>query len=568
MQIKQRKFHLSFWMNLFWVILFAAMLAIFLATRDKLEMMQEDQSASRFQDAMYIYADGVGQSMDSVERYLYLTMEDSADLVRIESGKKSLSYYTALKNINGTFQRILSFNSNLCDLVYYYPAAEEVHVGNSTLPYRERQNLERAVLDSIRAMARGSRSLQEEYGWCMVDNRVYITHYCKINHSYFATTIAADTLFSQLSDLTASGGVWLFLTDRRGMSVASTFTEGEPPYEQYDGGTVEIDGEEYLVNTVPALQGYFRLGTLSRQSVVYSEGRGVLSVLSFMFLALALIFFPLSILFARRFVIKPLAGLVQGMRQLGDGDFDARIDTDSPIREYCVMGDTFNRMSVEIKHLKIENYESQLRTNKAQLQYLQTQVSPHFYLNALNVIYSLAQLRDYEKIQRMTMHLVNYSRYLFHDFKELVTLEQERRHVREYLEIQKMRFGEFESFEESVEEGLDKLLVPPFVVQSFVENSVKYALRQHSDGRLSLRAERDPSGGVLLTVRDNGDGYSPEVLQAVNDDRQLSRDSEKNVGIRNVQERLRIIYGTKASVRIWNDHGAVTRICLPLILQD
>ena len=201
------------------------------------------------------------------------------------------------------------------------------------------------------------------------------------------------------------------------------------------------------------------------------------------------------------------------------------------------------------------------------MQYLQLQISPHFYLNALNIIYSLGQIGDCAKIQQMAMHLVHYSRYMFHNVKELVTLAEELEHVREYLEIQKIRFGEFQVSLEGVDSTLEKLLIPPFVVQSFVENSVKYAVRRNR-GCLWISAQKTPDGKTaLLTVRDNGEGYSEQVLQAVQQGGQ-GEEGEKHVGIRNVQARLRIIYGEKASITLYNDQGAVTEVRLPLILQE
>lgn len=85
---------------------------------------------------------------------------------------------------------------------------------------------------------------------------------------------------------------------------------------------------------------------------------------------------------------------------------------------------------------------------------------------------------------------------------------------------------------------------------------------------LSAKSDGQDDNMVILTVRDNGNGYDQEVLEAINHDDRISDDSEKNIGIRNVKERLNIIYGSKAAVRIYNDSGAVSEIKVPLILQE
>lgn len=335
-------------------------------------------------------------------------------------------------------------------------------------------------------------------------------------------------------------------------------------------GTFACIGEkEYLITSTGALRNSFRIGTLTNKELIAAQGRFVMEAILVVFVLITGIGFLLIIVFGSRFILRPIDSIVQEMRRLRTGDFQARIQEESPIQEYQVMGSTFNQMSQEIKNLKIENYEHQIQVNKAQMQYLQLQVTPHFYLNALNIIYSLAQVKDCAKIQQVAMHLVHYSRYMFHNVKELVTLEEELRHVEEYLEIQKIRFGDFNSSMVDVDGSLRKLLVPPFVVQSFVENSVKYAVRREECGNLwvSVRKSEELRAAVL-TIRDDGPGYSAAVIQAVQKGTSEEQDGEEHVGIRNVQERLRIIYGEKASITIYNDHGAVTEVRLPLILQE
>ena len=258
------------------------------------------------------------------------------------------------------------------------------------------------------------------------------------------------------------------------------------------------------------------------------------------------------------------------MQSLGNGDLSIRMQSNSRVREYCILEEAFNQMSTEIKNLKIENYEIEIKRQRAELQYLQLQISPHFYLNALNIIYSLAQIQDYKRIQKMTMHLVNYSRYMFHDAQHLVTLDEELRHVKDYIEIQKMRFLNFNSYHEEIDERLNKLLIPTFILQSFVENSMKYGVKEIEKGTLRLvgRISRHASDVAVLVVRDNGKGYDQGILQAINNDNKIMEDSEKAIGIRNIKERLNIIYGSKATVKIYNDNGAVSEIRVPIILQE
>ena len=561
-------YRLSFWMKLFWSILFVVMAVLFLFVREKINGMQTSQIASGLQDTISIYADSVDQSAESVEQYLYLSLDGSQDVTRIEHEEESLSYRVALQNVNDIINRIIGFNPNICDIVYSYQGeGKRVRMKAGTIgDYRCRMQLEEQIFAKLEDLGKHKEFLGELYECYQMDGIAYIVHYYKIQNSYLATCISTETIFSQLVQLDAEG-VELFLTDREGNLLDCTSPLEQEAIPDSSGTFATLGGTRYLVTSANVLRGYFRIGTLTSQEVVHKEGRFVMEAIFFVFALVTGLGFPVVILFASRFILRPIHSMVHGMRQLATGNFEARIKVASPIQEYQVMGDTFNRMSQEIKHLKIENYESQIQVNKAQMQYLQLQISPHFYLNALNIIYSLGQIGDCAKIQQMAMHLVHYSRYMFHNVKELVTLAEELEHVREYLEIQKIRFGEFQVSLEGVDSTLEKLLIPPFVVQSFVENSVKYAVRRNR-GCLWISAQKTPDGKTaLLTVRDNGEGYSEQVLQAVQQGGQ-GEEGEKHVGIRNVQARLRIIYGEKASITLYNDQGAVTEVRLPLILQE
>ncbi|WP_411655261.1 sensor histidine kinase [Anaeromassilibacillus sp. SJQ-1] len=135
---------------------------------------------------------------------------------------------------------------------------------------------------------------------------------------------------------------------------------------------------------------------------------------------------------------KPMEQLVQTMNAIKCGDLDAKMETDYRVVEFKQLSDTFNGMMEEIKSLKIAVYEKELELQKAQLQYLQIQIRPHFFLNCLKNLYALAQERRFEQIQQMILALSDYLRYLFSDNMTLVPLRDELQSVRRYLLLQQM----------------------------------------------------------------------------------------------------------------------------------
>lgn len=562
----RKRYKLADWLKLFWGILLAALVALFLFFNVRINEMLTEQTAKRLDDTMTIYVNGIDASMDSIEKNLRLSLEDSEEVIRIESGIKGLPYDIARYKINQTLKKFLAFDSSTCELVFYYEGKNgrvSIDAGNIS-HYRQNWQLANSIKESL-----ADRMPGKSNDYFTVGDSVFIVRYQKVNNSYLGVCMSTESVFSALSRLYQEKGVELFITDEEGTLIDATMPIGQLLLPEQNGSFVSIDGQEYLMSEKKSAEGGFYVGALAHRDVIFREGKQITDTILLLFVILTAAGLPGIFLVVNRFISRPIGEMAAGMQQLGAGNFDARISSKSMIREYYALENTFNEMSAEIKDLKIANYENQIKRQKAQLQYLQLQISPHFYLNALNIIYSLAQIKDFEQIQKMTLHLVNYSRYMFHDSQELVTLQEELKHVREYIEIQKMRFGDFDLYREEVEERLYKLLVPPFILQSFVENSVKYALRNREGSCMWLRAGfGEDEQTVILTVRDNGSGYPQEVLDAVNQDHDIDEDSEKHVGIRNVKERLHMIYGCRASVRFFNEQGAVTQIRLPVILKE
>lgn len=113
---------------------------------------------------------------------------------------------------------------------------------------------------------------------------------------------------------------------------------------------------------------------------------------------------------------------------------------------------------------------------QTQLDNLRLQVNPHMLLNSFNMIYSLAQSRNFQCIQEYSLLLVEYFRYALKETDHFVTLDREMDFVENYISIQKIRFpGAFTSVH-NIQEECMQALVPPLLIENFVENAMKYAL--------------------------------------------------------------------------------------------
>ena len=252
------------------------------------------------------------------------------------------------------------------------------------------------------------------------------------------------------------------------------------------------------------------------------------------------------------------------MKQLEEENLDYRIEyrEKAESSEFQYIYDTFNQMAREIGLSR----EKDIKMYQAQLDNLRLQVNPHMLLNSFNMIYSLAQMRNFECIQEFSMYLVEYFRYVLKETDALVPLEKEMHFVESYTGIQKIRFpGAFTSVYK-MEEGLEHAMVPPLLVQNFVENAMKYALIPGKciEVLINIRSENHR---LLISVCDTGSGIKDEVLEKLRGGQAYTdKRGQKHIGIWNCRRRMEVFYGGEARMDIVSGSGEGTQIWLDLPL--
>lgn len=213
-------------------------------------------------------------------------------------------------------------------------------------------------------------------------------------------------------------------------------------------------------------------------------------------------------------------------------------------------------------------YENERKKQTIRMDYLQLQIKPHFYLNCLNFIYQMIELGYYTDAKRMASVASDYLRYLFQSSMEFVEIRSELKHVENYLEIQKMRYrGAFTYYIEQDEETLE-CRIPPLMIQTFVENSVKHTVSLDKEVEITILVCAECSGDVReihITISDTGAGFSEEVLGQLNRDGKLEQEDGHRIGITNCLQRMQYFYGEKGRTEFFNNPmgGAVVDIYIP-----
>lgn len=513
--------------------------------------------------------DNIDGNLAALENYLLQTFSDSEEIVNIETSREETKVFLAKQSLVRSLKRIIGWNESLKFLFCYSPGSREqsfLRVSSGRDSLKVQLDLEKQVKEHIDRRLEESRYPGDGYLLAEAEEKGYVVRFYKIRNSYFGMCLDAETILKPLEELEGAEDCTAFLCDTQGRMIFPKELQAVCPED--NGRMVKRQGIRYLQLNYLSQEGDFYVGTWTKIQAVTRQNQGM-SRLILMFVFGVLMFLAGMSLLIRRSLYEPIRNMEKSMKRVGSGEWDLVVPDDTRILEYDSMIRNFNEMVSEIKDLKIEKYEKELDVQKLYLQYLQMQVNPHFYLNALNIIYSMAQVRNFERVQEMTMGLVEYSRYMFREPTSLVTISQEMEHVLHYMKIQQIRFIDRIEYQTFVSSEIEDALIPPFIIQSFVENSIKYGANLERKNKISVQGRLNEVAGELyaqIEIRDNGRGYSAETLEMLKKN-QVRKDG-RQVGIRNVKARLALVFGDAARVMLKNENGAVAVILIPLVWQE
>jgi len=300
-------------------------------------------------------------------------------------------------------------------------------------------------------------------------------------------------------------------------------------------------------------------------------------IMIYLILIIMVLVFIACFAYFQRIIVMPMHSLTRGMSAVGRGQVRVLLQ-ESGADEIRFVIRSFNEMTTQIETLRIENYERQLRaqqaeieTKKAELRSMQLQINPHFFANSLNIIYSLSAIRDYQTIQKMALLLSRYFRYIMHSGEGLTDLQSELSFVRDYLDIQKLRFTKRLLYEIDIHPDFSSVPIPPLTIQPFVENAIVHGFTGPAKP-LEVRVEVLPDTSpdyCLIRILDNGNGFAATQLTAFSDPQFISNGASRHIGVWNVQSRLGMTFGDEASLFILNrpDGGACIEMRLPVSFQ-
>lgn len=271
------------------------------------------------------------------------------------------------------------------------------------------------------------------------------------------------------------------------------------------------------------------------------------------------------ITFFNRKVTRPIKSLVEAAHKITNKKYGFQVTKLSTSYEFDYLGNVFNEMSLELQYQFEQIYMEELALRDAKIKALQSQINPHFLNNTLEIINWEARLGGNQRVSGMiealsTMLNATMNRKNQH----VIPLEEELSYVDSYLYIIKQRFQDKIEVVKNIDEQLLTYEVPRLIIQPIVENAIEHGTSTLRQGKIIISIYEDMED-IVVDIEDNGtltDQDIKKINQILNSEGVLGSETSLNLGIRNVNQRLRILYGERYGLTIntnQNNH-TVSRI--------
>lgn len=258
-------------------------------------------------------------------------------------------------------------------------------------------------------------------------------------------------------------------------------------------------------------------------------------------------------------ITNPIRRITRALKRTGKGDFEVKLP-EIGTKELRILTHNFNLMNERIGTLIEENYEIKLKEKDAEITALNLQLDPHFMYNTLNMISMVALENDQDELSEMIVSLSRMLKYTVKNNKDLVLFSEDFAYLEGYTYLMSKRFEGKVDIHIHIHPDILVTTVPKFLMQPFVENVFVHSFKIKRTGRLIIKAEIKDNIRQFI-IEDSGDGMSDEKLQ------EIQQHSGSSLGMKNVQNRIRIIYGSSYGVDIQSKQGkgTIVIISLPLL---
>ena len=414
-----------------------------------------------------------------------------------------------------------------------------------------------------------------EYPWVVTLARK--TANSALGGAYIAMDISFFEIAQYIDGISIGRHGYCFVTDSRGNIVyhpqqqllfSGLKTENTSFLAALSDGVHKEGNALYMLGTTS--DGRWRVAGISFTDSLMSERRGQIIISVALSALCCAAIAGITLLIYLKLVNAPVRRLMRAMR---DFEKDAANFSfsggDIAVSEISELSYSFGHMSKKIKELMEQIKKDETALRRTELRALQAQINPHFLYNTLDSIQWMCEQGKTEGAAEMVRALARLFRISISRGKELIPIKDELRHAESYLIIQSFRYSGRFTYSFNVDKSLEECFCNKITIQPLIENALYHGIADMDDGEIKItvkRADDDPED-ILITVADNGVGMTEEQCAAV---LAKERSDSVGIGVKNVNDRLRIYFGEKYGISIKSelDEGTEVTVRIPGNAED
>ncbi len=572
LKLHKKEYTLGFFLYAITGLIALGVAVLFLAVNSYSISAMRRQTNEITQVTLSMYGDFIENSFRNAESFLSGFGYNDEDIASLSSSDP-LTRYVAVSREHNKLKDAIPSHS-MIDGFFFYNPSRNLYVGSTQTRISDTEA--NAFRDKFKKdISEGQLHLDGSGQWnsYSVGGRYYLLRMIRHKGTYVGAFVNVDNLLLSLNEsVVPEGSVYIYQYKSRALSAVANASFDFDPSSSSDGYRMVDGNRKYLAISHSFLSGRYYLVTMIPDSTIQSRMKGMYKTVVVVGLLLVALF-VLMYGALRTLFVRPMHRLSVAIR---DSHLDATIDEPVPVFEFQETGRSFNEMSAEIRRLTISVYEQQLKRARIYQEYLKQQITPHFYINCLNTIYSLAGLGKNDLVRQLSKELSQHLRYTMNS-KQAVELREEIEHVRNYISLTELRYPHTLVCDFSVDPAIENAIVPPLSIQCFVENTVKHELVMGEEIEIHITAEEYWQGSerkIHLNVWDTGGGYPPEQLAHLEeaascDPEEFTESDGYHVGLTNNLQRFQLLFDNQAQIRFSNREGAGAQcdILIPFLTQ-
>lgn len=496
-----------------------------------------------YASALEIYSSNLEQQLKQIDDFLLQSVMIENDARSILESTTELNQYLAEVRMRDTFDEELSRLKMLSGVMWYGKTA---NVTKKVIRMRRGQNNASVISKWIAANTEGLLKKVKENAY--VDWFVYEVEGSQIlvrilnnRETYMIGWLDISQIFQEFEKT---------LSDVKEEKIFLKAGNETAFQDKIQSDKIETEKGYQIIE--PQNSHQVALCLALKQNGFYQKMTNLSIVVPLVLIVSGILIMLFSFVMAKYF-IRPMDDLRNAMIKMQEGDLEVRLNQQNLFYEFQLLNRNFDRMAEKIKELKIEVYENQLEKQNVEMQYLKHQIKPHFLTNCLNTIKNLLFLEEYEKAEQFTLLLGKNIRYDLSEKTE-VTLEEEINHIKNYIALSEIRYGNQLKLHLDIQETLFECKIPAMLIQTFVENSVKHEMSPEEVLHIWVKVWEEKER-LHITVEDSGQGFEEEILEKLKNGESVMHNGMEHFGISNVKRRLNIIYGDAAEIHFSNDEN-------------